>query len=1219
MFTALKEQTSLNRQQIESIFCEERARVYADAPTWESMLTALQEIPLHEKYQPLKDALSIDDIPDEATLSALATLPERVQQKEDNLHNYLQVLAQTRNLKREELVKRYSHELKGVSKGPGLRQHSHCTEANIRVLEAHDIPNDPATVVALSQLVESLPQPQPGVMSLVPGREGVTSCGYDQETGRLELHFDNIDTPFTYQNVTPLQWARLQNENVPVSDVLKEIIANPTHQYASSIEERRAGHVNKCEGCGRFRGATHECPELLSRQTPMEERLQASDQDAPEEQRKPGRPRKFARDYSPSDAYRQVRESMTPHEEDLAVDAWVANNDLRGATEPQELTEYDIKPDMEATRRAVVLNDLQRYRIFRPNRYDEVQNVPGDVPQFKNSAMLVLVNNDEFHYVREFELGQYITNQSGTRLTHRGHYDRRGWKSERARDVRLESLYEETDHVSIERRVYLEDEDVEIEPFRFRTDDQELIKENTLIWGGGVSSEELHETWNDGEAWESPIAWSGHVKTSFVDATGQDMPVGSFEVTGALAVNAHGVVSGEHELRCSCESYARRYTCQHIRYIMTYGHVPVMRIADERYGKGVPVEENPYPEELNTQPGFSVSKDDGVLVAHIPSLDFTSVSDFWSHEDISVPSKPEVKSNEALDAYASQLQKAVYARNLIEGYTVLEMSEHEDIMTGLEYGDVEAEVYSRNLSTEGFTLTGSVRLTKEGEHVEAVSSRLRCSCGRFMSENGCAHTHLATEALLKRSNGRYNDNTYVTGTMSEVEHLAEDIKIINRMNHIPASEGFSEGERYLLAEEIIEAENKALEEEQLAIAEERARALKEEQELTEEQLQHYTQEVRRRASLVKQSHELWEQTHPEYAAYHAEREQAWEHREHVSLKSARDIINDPVRSAPRETVTDGICAPGQGNRKFGLELEVVFPNMTEEQKKQALQSIVQEVKALGLTEQDHIGVYHSGTANDWTSWSIEEDLTVDLEIVTPPLSDTPEDWKKMEQVLEIVKRHGGRSGPQAGLHVNISTGSMNGNFSSHVELIRTLKEHEDTLFRAAANPETGVHRGEGWCTPHAPIPDVKVGLHDSNGVMRAMTLHTGEGHRKTMVNIGNSLAEADDKARAEVRIWDSTLDLAAIQDQVAVSAALIDHAERTVRSQGDSAPRDAFVRGENSGDEVSDEALGNAVSLAHKLFRQESDQRMFLNMFAHGSWADKTDANTVSLASVLEL
>src|SRR5699024_12225197 len=112
---------------------------------------------------------------------------------------------------------------------------------------------------------------------------------------------------------------------------------------------------------------------------------------------------------------------------------------------------------------------------------------------------------------------------------------------------------------------------------------------------------------------------------------------------------------------------------------------------------------------------------------------------------------------------------------------------------------------------------------------------------------------------------------------------------------------------------------------------------------------------------------------------------------------------------------------------------------------------------------------------------------------------------------------------------------------------RRSSDLEAVIYRAAANPSTGRHRGTTWCGPN---PEV-------HGVVAERDV-TRIGHSSH--HYGVNLESANNMTRGanvEVRMWDSTLDLAAIQQQVAISAALVDRAEYNVERDGESTPRDS--------------------------------------------------------------
>lgn len=1240
----LAEKSDLSKTQIESLFLDERKKHDAETTQhWESLKKDLDNIAVPQRLSHAKEGINGDTPPDPQTVNTLHALTKRTHERAYALNKYLKTLADTQGKPVSEVKAYYEQTLSKLTRhGRKLTEHEDYTEGAYLYSKDTDLPSDPASIIALHQTATKFKgnaEYRP-LIHHIPARKPVESYGYSPQEKRLELKIDGH--VFAYRNIPNSVWHEITNPRTDIAELVAVISSNEAYKYPSALQEKVAGRTPQCTSCGQFKSSSHTCPERNTQEytntlagtqviIPVDEQMDSAHVISETPKRPHGRPRSGSIAYTDEPHYLAIREELGPDESDDMIDAWIKEGNFTGDIEDQEQDPHSLDlENIEVKNRRTVLNDYQgRYLIIKPERYAEVENVPADVPQYKNSAMLVIIDhNSVMHYVQEFKRGNYTPTPDGQTLTQRGNNDRRAFKSEEARDAYLEQQYNKEEISDLERRAYIEDEELiplAINPPTFRLSGEETIEDSEMEWGYGVTAEELNDTWENGEAWESDLMWTGTVTHPFIDGYHEDMPMGSFCVTGKLAVYREDdgdvlAASGEHELRCDCHVYAQRYTCQHIRYALNYVPSLARGIADPKYGKGLAPEDNPYSEELNSSPDFTIRKNGEQIIGVVKELDFVSTSEIFTSSSIRIPSRPDADANDAQwNAYAEQLQHARDARNIIEGYTTLEMSHYDTTQEVLAaQTPVDVHVYARNLSTDAFTLDGYVTIAQEGSTANVAHKQLRCSCGRFVSTNGCNHVNMAVEAVTRRYNGGYDATERITASAAELDNYTEDLKILNKIKTLQEDTP----NPFKTAEKLIKDEN----EERIRVqAEQEAQQqalLAKELELLDEEIEHYENIADELAHEVAQRERDWEEQHPEYSEYKESRLQEWKNIETITEHEVQSLLARPI-SVPTmyENVTDGICDPSiPGSRKFGLEIEMTFDGMSDEEKKIATQKIVEEVRSLGLTDQNHVGIYHEGNANNWTQWTIEEDLTVDLEIVTPPLSDTPEDWKNLEKVLEIAKKHGGRPSPQAGLHVNVSTGSLAGNYAAHVELSRNLKEHEDVLFKASTNPKTGTHRGVEWCMPHMPIPNIEVGRNDSNGIINKMTLHTGEGYRKQMVNITNSLTDhPDENARAEVRIWDSTLDINTIQHQVAISAALIDHAERTITARGSSKPRKTNIeRGTNSNDEYTPETISNITDLANKLFRKNTDKNRLISLVSTGSWADKADENLVNLAEVFE-
>jgi hypothetical protein len=117
-----------------------------------------------------------------------------------------------------------------------------------------------------------------------------------------------------------------------------------------------------------------------------------------------------------------------------------------------------------------------------------------------------------------------------------------------------------------------------------------------------------------------------------------------------------------------------------------------------------------------------------------------------------------------------------------------------------------------------------------------------------------------------------------------------------------------------------------------------------------------------------------------------------------------------------ENATGGLGARGTG-RGFGVELEFDLPRGRDSEA--TLAAIAEDMNRARISQHRSMVGYHAGRVNGYSdardAWRLERDTTVSGEIVSPILYDTPETWRDLATVCDIIRRHGGtaRSGPAA--------------------------------------------------------------------------------------------------------------------------------------------------------------------------------------------------------------
>lgn len=287
------------------------------------------------------------------------------------------------------------------------------------------------------------------------------------------------------------------------------------------------------------------------------------------------------------------------------------------------------------------------------------------------------------------------------------------------------------------------------------------------------------------------------------------------------------------------------------------------------------------------------------------------------------------------------------------------------------------------------------------------------------------------------------------------------------------------------------------------------------------------------AQPLSENHELFQEIYKE----HREKRAAW----------LADPENQPFPiQYQRENALGGLSTRENG-RGFGIEIEFAFPNeMNSNEAYEGRRRIAQELNDLGLTNSNRVG--HYGASHGWVrdehsrGWAVEEDFSasgrdgqVPGEIISPIMYDEPETWQNIEKICEILKRNGAFASRGAGQHVHVSTGDYDHKVINHNRMLSIVAENEDLLYRLSVDPRRGRHRGYGYCAPN-PVA--------SEPYRRITEVRNHQTGHNLGVNFQSISGRPSD--HAEFRMFDSSLEPAVIQSQIALSLAVTAAARREV-------------------------------------------------------------------------
>lgn len=1178
--------------------------------------TASQGVP--PRYRRILSERGEDDAPAPDTVYALTRLRRQAIARALSLAEAQGTIADRVGVTRQEVAEHYTSTTSNLDRGQAANDPSYTAEAHT---EAHqgNLPTDPSSVVALERAKEHFAPPAEsrarfaeGAERLTLGISGRTTALYDGDGGVLHIHNDGVTA--RYRNVPGAVWDSLSQASpgTRIAYFRARIQGNTAYRYSDNGEAVADSFVYRCDACGQFRALSHVCPEKHA--------IRAILADNPERARET-----ITRD-EVTDYLRNQIECVESENSEAAFQRGITPAPAATLTMDEEVA-YRISPESyEALLEAGIsrLRNVTSRFVRTALQNNPAIHLPGSMTEEElqalpeNHRVYFAVRSTENERLRVFIGGAYDPQThnpalSGSDIAISKEMAPHGVTLEYSRRGRLSEL---PDYGSEEEAV-----EARIEALRqYRHDNEGSLLEaepnarftSSLGFREGVNSEVLWATTasvlearDENKIIHAPVIWGereGSLPPVTIDELGYEIKNVDFVVTGELGMRrdengVYKVLSPREALRCSCSVYARNYHCTHIDYV--YNHAPKMGYQVENEAH-VPFQEGANPDTQRTVEVSPVNSHRAKHVqARMPSRIWEDVAD--------VPTLMRMRS---LAGTQFALPQDRQVSEAFQSANAVKLSFRTEGMR------------DSILSDRNVVMSGKLLQTKDeyGDITQTVSE-VECSCVHYHEsrERGdnpatCPHVKIFREhhrAILPASNDTLGqgEDTYWTDSYEVTTRLdGTDYYSEMEVYRLMELEGKTRNEAY----DIVDQRREQEEREELKSAREwadRERSIRAEQ-----------------AEQVQKQYNLLMAENPGFAIQRQAQAKLWENvdeRYGDNTEAVKNLIKEAqeqkgtranILSYRTENVTDGVCDPqAPGSRRFGVELEFVLPGVVDKDKK--LAEIAAELHSVGLADRESVGGYHSGQNSGWASWNLEEDTTVDGELVSPLMADTPEHWRQLDQALAILKKHGATASKKAGSHVHVSSGSYGGKLAKSVELLRTVKENEDVLYRAGSNPATGSHRGTEWCAPNlstSPFGEVHVGEFDTDGGDKynaRVALDDYMDHQYA-INLEGSYG-VDAKAHVEYRLWDASLDAATIQRQVVASVAITETAERDVDAQGGvSRERDEITQERTKGHgasgkrlgkgttDVDDIAVRNLTSFVDRVFRRKEDREDFIRLFA---------------------
>ena len=277
---------------------------------------------------------------------------------------------------------------------------------------------------------------------------------------------------------------------------------------------------------------------------------------------------------------------------------------------------------------------------------------------------------------------------------------------------------------------------------------------------------------------------------------------------------------------------------------------------------------------------------------------------------------------------------------------------------------------------------------------------------------------------------------------------------------------------------------------------------------------------------------------------------------------------------------------GDPNQTFGVEIEFDGADAN---------AVAHAFYAAGLASSPNLQGYHSH--REPGKWVVERDSTVNGEVVSPVLRDTPETWAQLEQACAILREHGARVTARTGGHVHVGADSagMDHDVGRFRRVANACAWAEDLLYRlAAATGRGGRHHrgatnGYQWCGPMGS------GQFEQAQSLTDLATRVGSSHGVGL-NYGNIL---DQRRTIEYRYFDSSLDPARLQANIKLACMITKRASTLPDS---AIPAERVRLGSHANGQVEDSGDHLLRRFADLVFVRPQDKLKLYWLFQRSAW-----------------
>ncbi len=286
---------------------------------------------------------------------------------------------------------------------------------------------------------------------------------------------------------------------------------------------------------------------------------------------------------------------------------------------------------------------------------------------------------------------------------------------------------------------------------------------------------------------------------------------------------------------------------------------------------------------------------------------------------------------------------------------------------------------------------------------------------------------------------------------------------------------------------------------------------------------------------------------------------------------------------------------------FGVEIEQVGGNN---------EAIARELKQLSLNGSGRVLGYVESHSRippvDRDKWRVTLDSTVSGEIVSPILTDTPETWRQLKIVCEVIKRHGGTVNMRCGGHVHVGVNILDNSKHRWRRYKKLITGFENILYRLSTNSELPTHRGTRWATPVAnsyrSISDNSINIDEAGGqdalrnIARRFNLY---GHASGVST--NNVADGS-KPTIEFRTFNGSLDPAQIQNNIRIAVGILEAAKTAQISNESSSKRGNLLKNHTYNERPSSTDHNQIKRFLDIVFTRKKDKTLCLGAYSQSHW-----------------